>query len=295
MAGTSRPRARMHAAVVVARLQARETVLTPGLYITLAVGLVLGWFLVNGFASSIDSSGFNPLLSPLYDVVARFLGGVFGASFVGTLFAEGPFVLALFVSFLPVFLFLCIGSVFRFGHEKAAGAVELLSYGPADGTAYFAASFLKDAVFSAAALLAIAGFLAVMAAVDGLALGPLYAAALPILFFLTLAVFAWGVVCSIVSANASSALALFLAVLLAFLLVLTGQLSIAGESVRTVSSVAAAILIWVSPLHYAWMSFRAAQEGSAVALLGGIALNIALAAALLGLSHLVIRRRGVRA
>ena len=44
--------ARIHAAVVIARRQAQETVLSPGLYITLTLGLLLGWFLVNGFASS---------------------------------------------------------------------------------------------------------------------------------------------------------------------------------------------------------------------------------------------------
>ncbi len=286
---------RMHAAVVIARRQAQETVLSPGLYVTLALGLLLGWFLVNGFASSIDSSGFNPAINPLYDLAARFFGGVFGSSFVDKLFAEGPFVLALFVSFLPVFLFLSIGSVFRFGQEKAAGAIELLTYGPADGTAYFAASFLKDIVFSALALVAIAVFLAVMAAADNLALGPLYLTALPVLFFLTLTVFAWGVLCSIVSANASSALATFLGILVVFLVVLTGELSIAGDSVRTVSSVAAAILQWISPFFYASLSFRAAQGGSAGAVLGGIALNVVLAAALLAGSHLAIRRRGVRA
>jgi hypothetical protein len=287
--------ARMHAVVVIARRQAQETLLSPGLYITLALGLLLGWFLVNGFASSIDSSGFNPTMSPLYDLVARAFGGVFGASFVEKLFAEGPFVLALFVSFLPVFLFLSIGSVFRFGQEKTAGAVELLTYGPADGTAYFAASFLKDVVFSGLALLVIAVFLAIMAAADNLALGPLYATAVPVLFFLTLAVCAYGVLCSIISANAASALATFLGILLVFLLVLTGELSVAGDSVRTVSSVAAVILKWISPFFYASVSFRAAQGGSAGAVLGGMALSIALAAALLAASHLVIRRRGVRA
>ena len=158
-----------------------------------------------------------------------------------------------------MFLFLSIGSVFRFGQEKTAGAVELLTYGPADGTAYFAASYIKDVFFSALALILIALFLAVMGVVDNLALGPLFFTVLPILFFLTLAVLAYGVLCSIISANASSALAVFLGILLVFLLVLTGALSIASDSVRTVSSVAAAMLQWISPFFYASLSVRAAQ------------------------------------
>jgi hypothetical protein len=278
----------MHAAAVIARRQAQETLLSPGLYITLALGLLLGWFLVNGFASSIDSSGFNPGMSPLYDIVGRSFGGVFGASFVDKLFAEGPFALALFVSFLPVFLFLSISSVFRFGQEKTAGAVELLAYGPADGTAYFAASFLKDALFSLLALAIIAVFLAVLAAADNLALGPLYLTALPVLFFLTLPMFAYGVLCSIISANAASALATFLGILVVFLALLIGALSVAGNSVP-------AIVQWISPFFYASLSIRAAQGGSAGAVLGGMALTLVLSAVLLGVSHLAIRRRGVRA
>lgn len=286
---------RMHAAVVIARRQAHETILSPGLYITLALGLFLGWLLVNGFASSIDSSGFNPALNPLYDLVARSFGGLFGASFVEKLFAEGPFVFALFVSFLPVFLFLSIASVFRFGQEKSAGAVELLTYGPADGTSYFAASFLKDLFFSAVSLVFIAIFLGVCAAANNLALGPMYFTALPVLFFLTLAVLASGVLCSAVTLNASSALAAFLGIHLVLLLVLTGELSIASDSVRTVSTIMAAILQWISPFFYASICLRAAQGGGPFAVLGGIALTMLLAAILLAVSHLAILRRGVRA
>ena len=43
-------RERLHAALVIARRQAFETLLSPGLYVTLAFGLVLGALLVTGFA-----------------------------------------------------------------------------------------------------------------------------------------------------------------------------------------------------------------------------------------------------
>jgi len=286
---------RLHAALVIARRQAFETLLSPGLYVTLALGLLLGFFLVSGFAASIDSAGFNPTLNPLYDLLGRSLAGAFGSAFVGKLFAEGPFLFALVVSFLPVFLFLSISSVFRFGQEKTAGAVELLAYGPADGTSYIVASFLKDVAFTAASLLAIAGFLAAAAALGNLVLGPLFLSSLPVLFALALAVFAYGTICSVLSANASSALAAFLGILIVFLLVLAGSLSIASASVRTVASVAAAVLQWVSPFFYASLCLRAVQGGSATGVLGGIGLLLVLAAALLAVAHLAISRRGVRA
>ena len=95
---------RFHAAVVIARRQAFETLLAPGLYVTLALGLLLGFFLVTGFAASVDTAGFNPTLHPLYDTLGRFLTGSFGLAFVQKLFAEGPFLLALVAraSFLMV-------------------------------------------------------------------------------------------------------------------------------------------------------------------------------------------------
>jgi hypothetical protein len=58
--------ARLHASAVIARRQAFETLLSPGLYVTLAAGLLMGFFLVSGFTASVDSAGFNPLLNPLY-------------------------------------------------------------------------------------------------------------------------------------------------------------------------------------------------------------------------------------
>lgn len=286
---------RLHAALVIARRQAFETLLSPGLYVTLALGLLLGFFLVASFAASIDSAGFNPTINPLYDMLARSLAGIFGPAFVGKLFAEGPFLFALLVSFLPVFLFLAISSVFRFGQEKTAGAVELLAYGPADGTSYIVASFLKDVAFTAGALVVIAAFLRAGAALGNMVLGPLFLASLPVLFVLSLAVFAYGILCSVLSANASSALAAFLGILLVFLLVLAGSLAIASDSVRSVAAVAAAILQWISPFFYASLCVRAAQGGSIPGLLGGIGLLVVLVAVLLAIAHFAISRRGVRA
>ncbi|MGA2973723.1 MAG: hypothetical protein ABSF77_00260 [Spirochaetia bacterium] len=288
-------RERMHAAIVMARRQAFETFLAPGLYATLSAGMLIGFFLVAGFTRSIDSSGFNAQLSPLYDVISRVASSLFGAAFVEKLFAEGPFVFALFCAFLPVFLFLAISSVFRFGHEKNAGAIELLTYGPADGTSYFVASFLKDALFSAASLALLALFFCVGALLGNLVPGPLFLECLPVLFFLSLAVFAYGVLCSVLAANASSALAAFLGIMVVFAAVLAGTLSIMSDSIRSLASIAAAIVQWFSPFYYASLSVRATQAGSLAGFLGGMVLLPVLTAVLLAASHGVLSRRGVRA
>ncbi len=286
---------RLHAAAVIARRQIQETLLSPGLYVTLALGLLMGAFLVRGFAGAIDSSGFNPMLNPLYDIIARFLGGTFGGAFVGKLFSEGPYLFALLVSFAPVFVYLAIASVFRFGMEKTAGAVELLTYGPADGTAYILGTFLKDVALTVLTLLVILGFLAVSAAAGNLVLGPLFFWALPVVFLAALAVFAYGILCSVVASNGSSALALFVGVLLVFILVLAGSYSIASASVRSAAGIVAAVIQWISPFFYTAMCFRGLGGSGPGTVLGGLALLLVLAAVLLAAGHAVISRKGVRA
>lgn len=286
---------RLHAARVISRRQCLETLLSPGLYITFALGLLLGFFLISGFASSLDSSGFNPTLNPIYDLVGRSATSAFGMAFFQGMFAEGPFLFALVLSFLPVFLFLSIGSVFRFGQEKAAGAVELLSYGPSDGTSYFIASFVKDGVFSLAALAIIALYFRFCAGLCNMTLGPLFLVALPILFLLSLFVSAYGIACSILSSNASSALAAFIGILVLFAAALAGSLSMSGGTASSIAAVASAALKWISPFSYAALCLRSAQSGSVAGVLGGMALMAALTAAFLVLGHFAMERKGVRA
>ena len=285
---------RVRASLVIARHQARETLLSPGMYVTLTLGLLLGYFLVASFVDSIDSSGFNPRTTPLLQLVTSSFAGAFGSAFVEKLFAEGPFLFALAVSFAPVFLYLSITSVFRFGLEKNAGAVELLSYGPADGTSYFLASFLRDTVFTAGTLLVIAVFFRIAAGIASLALGPLFFAALPLLFLLSLAFSSWGILGSILAGNGASALAMFVGVLALFLAVLVGSFSVAGTAVQTVAAAIADGLQWVSPFFYAALGFRAFTGENAVGFAGSLALLALLSAVILCASHLLISRRGVR-
>ncbi len=286
---------RLRAALVIARHQALETLLAPGLYVTLALGMLVGLALTAGFASSVDSAGFNAAGNPLYDVIDRAIVALFGVSFEAKLFAEGPFAVALPASFLPVFLFLGISSVFRFGQEKSAGAVELLTYGPADGTSYFSAMFVTQAVLTLGAIGIISLFLWVSAAVGNLVLGPTFLLLIPVLFVLSLSVYAYGILLSVVSSNATAALASFLGVAALFAAVAVGSLAAASDSLHTVLSVATSIVQWLSPLYYASLCIRTAQVGSAAGSLAGIFLQVALAALLLGASHLAIGRRGVRA
>jgi hypothetical protein len=141
----------------------------------------------------------------------------------------------------------------------------------------------------------IASFLAVAGALGNLSLGPMFLFSLPMLFVLSLAFSAYGILCAILSANPSSAVASFLGILLVFLLIFWGQHAVAAAGVRTAASVAAAVVQWVSPLCYAALSLRAIGTGSAGGLIVSLGMTLVLTAALLVAGHLAIRRRGVRA
>lgn len=287
-------RDRLHAAAVIARTQLKELLLSPGPYVALAVGLALGWALCSGFARAIDSSGFDPRLNPAWDFLTRAFSGAFGPVFVERMLAEGPFLVALVVTSAPLALLLVIGTVVRLGMDRSSGALELVVFGPADGTSYFLGSFARDAVASAAGLVLIVLYFLLLAAARNLAVGPMAMAAVPVLFLLCLALSAVGILCSILLGNAAGALAVFAAVCAILLGALAGSLGTAVTTFRAGAQAASTILQWVSPFYYAQLCAQGYGAGSGLVYGSGLVLLAALTAAVLAASHAVMRHRGVR-
>jgi hypothetical protein len=286
---------RLHATRVIAKRRIQELLLSPGYYVAAAIGLLLAYFLASGFVRAVDSSGFDFRLHPVYDLIGRSLEGAFGSVVVQKLFAEGPFQLVLYVAFLPVLLFLSASSVYRFGLERKVGAVELLAYGPADGTAYFLAFLIKDLLATLLYLAVLTGFLAVIGALHNLVLGPTFFHCLLLLPFASVAVYAWGIFASTLTDNSASALAVFLALLVFFLLVFLGSFTIASGYVASLSTVLAWIVRWVSPLYYWDQALRFAEVARWPLYALNLALELAVGAAVLAASHFILRARGVRA
>jgi len=286
---------RLNATLVLSKRRILETLIAPGYYVALALALVVAYFLITGFTHSVDSGGFDFRLYPVYELIGRSLVGAFGLTFVEKLFAEGPFVFTLYVAFLPVFLYLAVSSVFRFGLEKKVGALELITYGPADGSSYFLASLAKDVLLTALSLAVLLAFLLTAAAVNNLILGPAFYVNLAMLFLLAAAVYAYGVLSSTLTDNSASAIALFLGLMLFFLVVLMGSFTIISGYVRNLASVFAWAVKWISPLFYWDLGLGAAEVGSWGLYSLSLAALAALCTAVLFLSHLILRARGVRA
>jgi len=287
---------RSHATRVLTLRRLQETLLSPGFYVAQVVGLFAGVYLITRFAASVDSSGFNFALDPVYDLIGRSLQGTFGQAFAAKLFSEGPFLFVLYMSFLPVLVYLALSSVFRFGLEKKAGAVELITYGPADGTACLLSYFVKDFLLTLTHLAVLIVFFAVAAALNNLVLGPLFFYSLGLLFFIALAVYAYGMLTTVLApGNPASALAVFIGLLVFFLILMLGSFTVVSGYVRSLAATLAWIVQWFSPAYYWSLGFRAMETGNLPFFLLTVLLLSILTAAILTASHLIIKTRGVKA
>jgi len=284
---------RMHAALVIAKRRIFESYLSPGYYIAQAVGLLLSYFLISGFVSSIDSSGFNYMLNPLYELIGRSLSGTFGLTFLKKLFASGPFQFVFYVSIIPVFLYLSLSTVFHFCLEKKVGAIELLTYGPVDGTSYFLAFFIKDMVLTILYLLLLILFLSAAALLNNLVLGLAFFYVLVVVFFMMMLLYTISIMISVLTDSSASAIALYIAVIFLFLIVLMGSFTIISTYITSFSSVLSWVINWVSPFFYGGLAISFIEAGYIVNYLLILLVMTVLSCLFLLLSHLVIKVKGV--
>ena len=285
---------RLNAVKAISKRKIFETFITPGFYIALSVSLLLGYFLINGFINSIDSSGLNYGLNPVYELIAKSLSGAFGGTFVIKLFSEGPFLFALYVAYIPFLFYLAISSVFKFGFEKKVGAIELLVYGPSDGTSYFLASLVKDTVFTVVFMAVILVFFWITAILNNLILGPMFFYSLIVILFLSLAFFAYGTLSAVATDNAASGIALFLGIAVVFVILEMGSFAIISGYVTNLSNVLAWIVKWISPLFYWHLALSAVSYGDTGVFFLNLLFLLILAAVIHIISHFILKGRGVK-
>ncbi len=285
---------RLHPVIVLAKRKIKEVLIQPAYYIVLTLSLLLGYILVNGFINSIDTSGFNFFLNPLYGFIGRTLQGAFGTTLAEKIFSEGPFLFSLYLSYIPVLIFLSYNSLYRFNMDQNAGMVELYCYGPANGTIFFLGEFLKDALFCLLALLMLVLFYFVTAAVNNLVLGPMFFQAIPLLFLFSLSILAYGILFASFVDSGSAAIAFFTALQVFFFLLFIGSYSIISDYIRTLSKVLASVIQWFSPFFYLNLSTAAINGGLAFLYIAGIVLQFVLASAILYASSILMKNKGVR-
>jgi hypothetical protein len=283
---------RLHTLFVLTRKKIVETLISPAFPIICTACLVLGYLSVTGFIGSIDSDGINPALNPAFELVIKFMSGVFGESFFHKLFSEGPFAFALIIAYIPVLIYLSVSSVFKFGFEKNTGALELVIYGPVSITLYVIAAFLRNLFFSLVYLTACSIILFFYALLTNTVPGIMFLTVLILLAFLSLAVYGYTVFCSVISANGLASLPIFLGFALFFIVLQLGTLIVTSGYVLNIWSILSWVFQWFSPLFYFSIGFSFLDYGNVFLLLLSIFLFCFLTSFLLTTSHIIAQQKG---
>jgi hypothetical protein len=285
---------RLHALATISRKRASEIVSSPAFYVMAAICLLIGSFLVSGFVSTIGSDGINPAKSPLYGLVFNTLKGIFGELFVGRLFADGPFIIAAFVSFLLFSAYLGMSTVMQFGNEKGSGGLELIASGPADQTSIFLGYFTVNAAASASFLIAESIIFMIAALISNLSLSGAYFAFILFLFLGSLILYAYCALASVITRNAFGALACFMAIFLAFIAAQFGMYGTESESGNIIAGSVSYVIQWISPFFPTNFGSESIEYGSFLLFVLACIYPFIISILILGASHVISKRRGVR-
>ena len=285
---------RMHAALVITKRRIFESLISPGYYITQTVGLLISYLLIAGFINSIDSSGFNYTINPFFQLIGNSLTGTFGSTFMEKLFAEGPFRFILYISIVPVFLYLSLSTLFHFGLEKKVGAIELLTYGPVDGSSYFLSFFIRDVVLTAFYLLILILFLSTTAIINNLVLGSAFFYTIAVIFFMMVFLYAISIIPAVLTDSGATAITLFIAVNSLFLIIMLGSFTLSTSYVSGFSSILSLALNWFSPFYYLVLALSFIEAGLIINYFLVLLAMVVLSLLILLLSHFIFKAKGVR-
>ena len=253
---------RIYTTMVLTKKKVFETILSPALYITMALGLICAYFVISSFIGSAVADGINYSQNSIMRLISKFIIAIAGKDLLENIFSEGPFTLALYISFLPLFLYLAISSVFKYGHEKSTGAIELITYGPVTLASYFLSSILRNMIFITGYLFTLLCIFFITSIISNLLLGPVFISSLFILIFLCMTIFAYGILCSSTMRHGFSSLTIFVAIILIFI----GTKIFASMTIETYSitiwTIITTFINFLSPFFYFELGITGIQLGN---------------------------------
>ena len=285
---------RLHAMRVLTRRRLIEQLMTPATWLLATFGLILVFLLVQAFVKSVDSSGFDFSLNPLYQIIYGIIGSAFGVTYVRQMFADGPFAFSLSVGFAPIILYLSLTSIQRFGYERRSGMVDLVAAGPADEPAYLFSFGAADVMVAAAQLILMGLFLALCGMVWNMATGlPVLMYLLGLLFF-AVSLLGLALLFGAILPQPASALALFLLALAILAYADIASFTVVGGGFRSVANTASWALRWLSPFYYLDMGQMAVRSGHGSQFLAALFGQASLCVAFVLGGHMAARSRGGR-
>jgi len=273
---------RLHKTAVLTRLHLKESLLSPAFYIAAAACTLIGYVPVRAFILSIGSQGINPSLSPLFGNVVTALQKLFSEAFVNTLFAQGPFLFALYCAFLPMILYISFSTIITYHFQRDSGAIELLSFGPIQSAGYLASLYFKDLILSAIYLIYLCLSFWIMALINNLVLGPAFFGAVYALALFAVLMYCWARLSATVSTSTIGSMALFIALMLLFAAIQVGSFAVVRQVIHTAISRGGWVLKWLSPFFYSSLIQQALELGK-VGMFIGLSLIVAVLASALSL------------
>lgn len=271
-------RQRLHVVKVIARRGIQSTVYGLGIYVAASIAFLVAMFFIRSNIHGVTENGLmvmtNPLNYPLFIAV------IIGATY------------------------LSLTSAIAVSRERDQGTLEVLFYGPIDGTSYLFAKFIEQlVVFLGLAVLYVVIFFGISRltnfGMDGSFLGM---AGLSV--FLTASIVAFGLFLSTISRSTRTAVILLLALLALFLAVDVVASILTSMSAKDMSTtliyarVAVEVvnkgLQWISPFAYLNRGIAAVRMGSASQVLSSIVGSLVYTIILLGLAIQFFERKGVR-
>ena len=288
-------KARIHAAKTISKRMLFELFIHPWFYIFLAAGLLSGLSAILMFLQSIGPSGVTQVdVGGLYNPYIGFLLNSFGPVFLEKLFRQGPFFFALCYSCYPMVIYLSMSTAFKFGYEKNVGALELIVYGPADGTSYLIASLIKNMLASMIFLIILFLFFALGALLNNLVLGSTFFFAFFLLFFFLTALYCYAIFSSSISNGPASACAISILFYIVFLSLQIGIFQIIQKDVRYYSHIISRILQWISPVYYWYKGMESVEYANSTGYFLNLLFLVLLSSVLLLASHFILKKNGVQ-
>jgi hypothetical protein len=279
--------------LVIAQKKIKETLISPAFYILLTAGLLLVYFITSGFTDIIQSNGLHPEGNAFFEILFSVLSGTLGDSFLERLFAEGPFVLILYLSAVPFLIYLTFSSLFKLGYEKTTGALELVVYGPVGVHSYILGSMVRNIFFMTGYLILITLLSGISALFTNLVLGPVFFTSMILLFFLSFTLCSLCIFCSVIPRYSFASLALFILVTAFFAIIQMGTLASVRGNASSIWSFFAGIIQFISPLFYFMNGLSAINYRNVFSYLLSICILLVMSGVFIWISYFIARKKGV--
>jgi ABC-type transport system involved in multi-copper enzyme maturation permease subunit len=278
----------------MARRELRSTLFGYGIYVAIALGMVVASFLLYNYVGSIQENGV--LVMPSSITQTRYYGAYPSAPEP----MQVPLKWAVYIGAI----YITLSASMAISRERDNGTLEVLFYGPVDSISFIIAKFVEQILAFAVILLFYVLYFVLMSQISNFALSSGFGKMLLLSLLLAGCMAAFGIFLSSFSRKVRTSVILFLVFTIIFLTVpvvheilmtipddeAKGAISIA----RQTTSYLNAVITWVSPFAYLERGATAIELGSVTEFLKSLVFSLIYTVVLLVVSIGIFNKKGVR-